>query len=197
MVLRTIFTLSIKKEAKSFTSRFLFELFSRFAYLSVSLTSSSSPPPLPSLPPSSSLLASPARSREQARGASEQAARCPVPPRLVFFFFSEAWIKVAFRAAIVRVIRKSYLQRVRVASEETARGMGDEAPACVCVVGREVGLGRAEIFFFLSPSNAWNYTCHLPVRTVWACGSVGFVCVRVITHFHVCACAWPHTSASM
>lgn len=88
MVLRTLFTLSKKKKEKSFTLRFLFELFSRFAYLSFSLTSSPSPPPLRSLPPSSSPLASPARSREQARGASERAARCPIPPRLVFFFGS-------------------------------------------------------------------------------------------------------------
>ena len=99
---------------------------------------------------------------ERSEGASKRRGVLFLP--VSFFFFLEAWIKVAFRAAIVRVIRKSYLQRVRVAREETARGMGDEARACVCEE-RGVGLGRADIFF-LSPSNAWNYTCHLPVRAL-------------------------------
>lgn len=81
------------------------------------------------LPPPHSLL-QPAAGNRREEQASERRGVLFLP---VSFFFSEAWIKVAFRAAIVRVIRKSYLQRVRVAREETARGMGDEACVCVCV----------------------------------------------------------------
>lgn len=122
-VLRTISWL----RKKSFTYRFLFELFLRSASFSITVSS----------PPSSSTTSPPYR-------RNKREAQCPVP-RLVF----GAWIKVAFRAAIVRVIRKSYLQRVRVVREERARGMGDEVCACVsvCVCGRVWGLVRGEIFF--------------------------------------------------
>lgn len=168
--LRTIFTLK-KKKALPFP--FLFELFSRFAYLSFSLTSSS--------PPSSSLLAFPPRSREQARGRASGAVSCSSPSR-----FYGAWIKVAFRAAIVRVIRKSYLQRVRVARAETARGMEDEARACACLQGRGVWIERrffswVRLMREIIPATFLSVYC----EHVW-------IRVHIIAHFYICVCAHPH-----
>lgn len=144
------------------------------------------------LPPPHSLL-QPAAGNGREEQASERRGVLFLP---VSFFFSEAWIKVAFRAAIVRVIRKSYLQRVRVAREETARGMGDEACVCVCVC-RGVGLVWVERRFFswvllmreITP--ATFPSVHFEHVAVWG------LCVRVITHFHVCACARQHTGADM
>lgn len=105
-------------------------------------------------------------------------------------FLGDRKLKLHSVAAIVRVIRKSYLQRVRVARAETAGGrVADGARVCACLEGCEVWLERSFFFFpSASPSNAWNYTCHLPACLLpWCVG-----CADIIAYCYSCLCAQLH-----
>lgn len=108
---------------------------------------------------------------EQARGVVS------VPPCLVF----QAWIKVAFRAAIVRLIRKSYLQRVWVGGRRVSQ---EDGRRCGYVWSWMWVLASVDFFFFffLSPCNPWNYTCHLSECVFKRTQSNPFLFV------HVCPC---------
>lgn len=159
----------LKKKKKALSCYFYLN-FSSFAHLSFSLTSSS---------PAFSSLAFPPRRRNRREDRASGAVSCSSLSR-----FFGAWIKVAFRAAIVRVIRKSYLQRVRVARERREPGGWETMRVCECVRVSVYMCGSGRFFFFfLSPSNAWNYTCHLPVCVLRKCA---YLCAHNRTFSYLC-----------
>lgn len=117
-------------------------------YLSISLFDFS---PAPRSLPLSRFLLLPHHSLTFPPRRKEQASPTPPPHFLPSQFFWERELKLHSVAAIVRVIRKSYLQRVRVAGTERAGGRpADGARVCVCLEGREVWLERRFPYLFSS-----------------------------------------------
>lgn len=82
-------------------------------------------------------------------GRNKRAPPPTPPPFLAVSIFWERELKLHSVASIVRVIRKSYLQRVWVARTETAVGrVADGAHVCACSEAQRFGWS-GDFFFFL------------------------------------------------